>query len=44
MPTVRVTQILSGIADGALGMTGLPQRLFSACALALPVTGVGLGS
>jgi GAF domain-containing protein len=42
MATVRVAQILSGIADGGLGGTGLPERLVAACALALPVTGVGL--
>ncbi|MGZ4617266.1 MAG: GAF and ANTAR domain-containing protein [Frankiaceae bacterium] len=42
MASVRVTQILSGIAEGSDIVAGLPQRLVSACARALPVTGVGL--
>ncbi|MGZ6846921.1 MAG: GAF and ANTAR domain-containing protein [Blastococcus sp.] len=37
-----MTQILSGIAEGSDIVAGLPQRLVSACARALPVTGVGL--
>ena len=42
MATVRVAQILSGVTDRYSGSVGLPQRLVSACARALPVTGVGL--
>jgi hypothetical protein len=40
--SVRVTQILSGIAEGSGAVADLPQRLVAACARALPVTGVGL--
>lgn len=42
MASVRVAQILSGVADGSAGVGALPMRLVSACAKALPVTGVGL--
>ncbi|MGZ4593538.1 MAG: hypothetical protein ACXV3C_06705, partial [Actinomycetes bacterium] len=41
MSTARVGQILADLEhDGA--QTGLPQRLVTACAAALPVSGVGL--
>ena len=40
--SVRVAQILAGVGDGVTDVTTLPQRLVRACALALPVTGVGL--
>lgn len=42
MASVRVTEILSGIADGSDVLAGLPQRLVAACARAIPVSGVGL--
>ena len=42
MTSLRATQILSGVSDGVTAVSGLPQRLVSACARALPVTGVGL--
>lgn len=40
--SVRVAQILAGVGDGVTDVTTLPERLVRACALALPVTGVGL--
>jgi GAF domain-containing protein len=40
--SVRVAQILAGVGDGVADVTTLPQRLVMACALALPVTGVGM--
>ena len=40
--SVRVAQILAGVDDGGVDLTSLPQRLVSACAQALPVTGAAL--
>ena len=40
--STRVTQILAGVDDGGVDVASLPQRLVSACARALPVTGVAL--
>ena len=42
MASTRVTQILSGVADGPSNGASMAQRLVTACARALPVTGVGL--
>lgn len=42
MASVRVTQILSALADEDGPVDHLPQRLVTACARAVPVTGVGL--
>jgi hypothetical protein len=40
--SLRVAQILSRIADRSVDGIGLTERLVTACAEALPVTGVGL--
>lgn len=40
--SVRVAEILSGVADAPGPVGDLPQRLVTACTTALPVTGVGL--
>ncbi len=40
--SVRATQIFAGVDDGGVDVTSLPQRLVSACARALPVTGAAL--
>jgi hypothetical protein len=40
--SVRVAQILAGVDDGGVDVASLPQRLVSACAQALPVTGAAL--
>jgi hypothetical protein len=42
MGSVRVAQILAGVNDGRSDVGRMPQRLVSACAHALPVTGVAL--
>ena len=42
MTSTRVTQILSSAIDGSTSATDAPHRLVTACAQALPVTGVGL--
>lgn len=42
MASVRVTQILSAVAEAPSASGGLAHRLVTACAGALPVTGVGL--
>lgn len=42
MASVRATQILSEVIDGAPDPDGLPHRMVAACALALPVTGAGM--
>ena len=42
MGSVRVAQILAGLNDGRSEVGRMPQRLVSACAHALPVTGVAL--
>ena len=42
MASVRTVQILSSITEGSAVVASLPQRLVTACALALPVTGVAL--
>lgn len=42
MASVRVTQILSGLTVGPGSIEGVPHQLVSACAAALPVTGVGM--
>jgi GAF domain-containing protein len=40
--SVRVAEILAGVAQGPSALSKLPDRLVRACALALPVTGVGM--
>ncbi len=42
MATSRVARILSDVVDPSRGQGALPQRLVAACALAVPVTGVGM--
>ncbi len=40
--SVRVSEIVAGVLDGAAPGTDLPYRLVLACTKAIPVTGVGL--
>ena len=42
MASMRVTQILSAVAEAPSADGGLAHRLVTACAAALPITGVGL--
>lgn len=42
MTSVRVAEILAGVADGSPVVSSLPDRLVNACAQALPVTGVAM--
>src|SRR5665647_3116454 len=40
--SVRVAEILAGVAEGSPAASRLPDLLVRACAQALPVTGVGM--
>src|SRR5665647_2366927 len=40
--SVRVAEILAGVGEGSPAASRLPDLLVRACALALPVTGVGM--
>lgn len=42
MASPKVTEILASALEGSTSATDAPQRLVTACAQALPVTGVGL--
>ncbi len=42
MASVRATQILSEVIDGAADPVGLPHRMVAACVDALPVSGAGM--
>jgi hypothetical protein len=42
VPSLRVARILSQLLDGPTPVDDLPHQLVTACALAMPVTGVGL--